>query len=84
MDVVLQAAVLGVGLLQSVLHVLQLVLVAALHLNETTLEHKLMCTTEPKAVDDCSGTGNVPPLCCAAAGSAQLWLCSAGSAGPTL
>lgn len=32
MDVVLQTAVLGVGLLQSVLHVLQLSLVAPLHL----------------------------------------------------
>lgn len=83
MDVILQTAVLGVGLLQSVLHVLQLTLVATLHLNEETLEYKLMCITESKAVYYCCITG-VPPLCFAAADSAQLWLCSAGSAGPTL
>lgn len=84
MDVVLQAAVLGVGLLQSVLHVLQLVLVAALHLNGTTGEHQLTCMAESKAVAHCSVTRDLPPLCCAAADSAPLWLCSAGSAGPTL
>lgn len=43
MDVVLQTAVLGVGLLQPVLHVLQLSLVAALHLQENRLEKTLTC-----------------------------------------
>lgn len=42
MDVVLQTAVLGVGLLQPVLHVLQLTLVATLHLNEKTFKYKLI------------------------------------------
>lgn len=36
MDVVLQTAVLGVGLFQPVLHVLQLSLVATFHLNKKT------------------------------------------------
>lgn len=78
MDVVLQAAVLGVGQLQSVLHVLQLTLVATLHLNEKTLEDRVT------SIERRSLTCNLPPPCSAAADSAPLWLCSAGSAGPTL
>lgn len=82
MDVVLQTAVLGVGLLQPGLHVLQLSLVATLHLNEKTSVS--MWTTGSKAVYCRWRIDDTPPLCFAATGSAQLWLCSAGSAGPRL
>lgn len=49
MDVVLQTAVLGVGLLQSVLHVLHLTLVTTLHLDKTS-ELKLGRVPGSKAV----------------------------------